>query len=1054
MASGQVARNNLEEQLEWLYNCQGNEALENGFCYSNSSMLEPQRVQCFEFSDNPDKPFPVVEFKAVIGKTLADFGVEEATSTRQAITSSASRATPTQSSFTRNSTSSFTSNTNTSTSNNSNRDCLDLTRSNSGGSSFGGNQEGTRPTFNNNNNNNKNVVSLDDDGGNTNFSSYSGSSSFSGSNNSYSGSNNSFSGSNNSFSGSNNSYSGSNNSYSEAGSNFSSYSGSSGFSDFSGASRALSDPPAPFSNDRRGTEVLIASPLKDYSKRSPANSKWSGQFSWSKIVTQTLQNVFGYKQWRENQREIVNATMSGKDVFVTMPTGGGKSLCYQIPAACSERLTIVVSPLISLIQDQVMIAQSLNLQVNFLGSSQTQEENNMIWRDLNSNQPSLRLLFVTPEKLAASEGLVNVLQNLAARDGLERFVIDEAHCVSQWGHDFRSDYIKLSMLKQRFPRVPILAMTATATAKVRGDILATLGISRDCETFSQSFNRPNLRYELRKKSKGSEEDMINFIKRNHPNKSGIVYCLSRKDCEDVAQKLCNAGIKASAYHAGMEELRERVQREWTEGKVKVIAATIAFGMGINKPDVRFVIHWCMPKTLEGYYQESGRAGRDGKDSDCLLYYNYKDKIRLQNIQELGYAENKNVTPQTKIRHRDALNQVVSFCENNVDCRRAIVLQYFGESFDRKDCDIPCDNCSQSGDIVEKDLTEESKLLVSIVEACQSNPQLRESATSNAIADVFRGSKAQNRKKFSGLPGSGRGSNFAKEDIERLIHELVVKEVFSEMFKRTQFGSTLSTLCIGAKAQALLEGRLRITMRFRVAGGAASKRKSPAKSQTNASPTKRRQQNRAVADTSNTSDNTVLDVTSITNNNYSKPRQDQALRAELIGQLRALRETIVKEENRASASSHDGRWIIADKPLLEAVKKLPKNITEFQDIDGVGKTRAEKYGARFLNAIFDFCERHPEFAASAEPTKEQKKTTTAVTTTTTVVDDEADFSSSSQPPPAAFKGGLSRNPLNRTTSTPFTHKRSLEPAPFRSQSSQLNKKLKTNLTDKYTYKNSK
>eukprot|EP00920_Eleutheroschizon_duboscqi_P038627 GHVT01092735.1.p1 GENE.GHVT01092735.1~~GHVT01092735.1.p1 ORF type:complete len:563 (+),score=81.04 GHVT01092735.1:1178-2866(+) len=372
------------------------------------------------------------------------------------------------------------------------------------------------------------------------------------------------------------------------------------------------------------------------------NGSFSGRFEWEVSIHRINQQVFGNTSFRTKQREIINAVLARRDVFAMMPTGGGKSLCYQLSAIYSPGISIVVMPLISLMQDQAEQLSLLNVSCTSLVPTQTSEEQLEIYDALDKASESSssssaangapKILFCTPEKLNYSSALQSCLRKVHRRGKLDRFVVDEAHCVSQWGNDFRPDYGKLGALRQAFADTPILALTATATTAVLRDTVAKLGMIRPV-VFRLPFDRPNLRYEIKVKNKNRVAvDMAELIKSKFQGQSGIVYCLSCLDCEKVAAALKNEGVIADFYHGQVEmQRRQQVQRAWMNDEIKVIVATLAFGMGINKKDVRFVLHSAMPKSLENYYQESGRAGRDGMPAECILFYNYYDKQRQSGL---------------------------------------------------------------------------------------------------------------------------------------------------------------------------------------------------------------------------------------------------------------------------------------------------------------------------------------------------------------------------------------------------------------------------------------
>lgn len=473
-------------------------------------------------------------------------------------------------------------------------------------------------------------------------------------------------------------------------------------------------------------------------------------FPWSQDLRDTLIHRFHLRGFRPGQLEAINTTLSGEHCFVLMPTGGGKSLCYQLPSVImsgkTRGVTIVVSPLLSLMEDQVVSAQErFGIQAFLINGESTQAQKTTIMEKLQEREPQkfVQLLYVTPEMLSKNQRMISAFQKLHSRGNLARIVIDEAHCVSQWGHDFRPDYKALGDMVRQFPGVPVIALTATATQLVRADVVSNLGI-KGCRQFSQSFNRPNLSYEVLPKSKGIVNNIADLINEKYAGKSGIIYCLSRIGCEQVAEKLTKFGIRAYHYHAGMDSAaRSEVQRKWQANEYLVIVATIAFGMGIDKADVRFVIHHSLPKSLEGYYQETGRAGRDGKKSNCILYYQYADSRTLRKMIDEGEG-----SWQQKQRLHDMLRTVIQFCENKADCRRAQVLGYFSESFDPSKCKATCDNCASEETFVTKDLTEYAAMAIKLV-----NKIHKANVTMHQCVDAFRGAKGA-KIGSSGLKDSG------------------------------------------------------------------------------------------------------------------------------------------------------------------------------------------------------------------------------------------------------------------------------------------------------------
>lgn len=431
---------------------------------------------------------------------------------------------------------------------------------------------------------------------------------------------------------------------------------------------------------RRGCRAAASHAGLNDTKRM--NARLIGNIQEKKTAKKILKAVFGYRSFRENQEEVIDAIMSGKDVFTAMPTGGGKSLCYQIPGLMFDGLTVVISPLIALMKDQVDEALSRGIPAAFLNSTLDKEEISRIYSRLYRNE--IKLLYLSPERLAV-EGYLDRLHEFK----VAFFAIDEAHCLSEWGHDFRPDYLILSHIRRQFPDVPMAAFTATATKKVQDDIIRILKLKKPL-TIRASFDRKELNYQIRPKTEVFSQ-ISAFIK-NHPGESGIVYRISRKDVEKTAAHLKKRGIKALHYHAGLtKEERTRNQELFNNDEVDVICATTAFGMGINKNNIRYVIHGDLPKSMEGYYQETGRAGRDGLDASCVLFFGTGDIVKQQ------YFIDKMEDPREQVKCRNNLNSLVRFATVNV-CRRKQILEYFGEAHGG-DCGN-CDVCNNTASRVE------------------------------------------------------------------------------------------------------------------------------------------------------------------------------------------------------------------------------------------------------------------------------------------------------------------------------------------------------------------
>lgn len=395
-------------------------------------------------------------------------------------------------------------------------------------------------------------------------------------------------------------------------------------------------------------------------------------------LNEQLKRYFGFDSFKGDQEAIIRNLLGGRDTFVLMPTGGGKSLCYQLPALIMEGTAIIISPLIALMKNQVDAIRQVSEQdgiAHCINSSLNKSVIDQVKADISRGVT--KLLYVAPESLTKEEN-VEYLRSIK----ISFYAVDEAHCISEWGHDFRPEYRNIRPLVERIGVAPIIALTATATDKVRQDIKKNLGMP-DADEFRSSFNRPNLYYEVRPKTKEVDKDIVKFI-RQHPGKSGIIYCLSRKKVEDLAEVLKANDIRAQAYHAGMENnVRSQTQDDFIMERIDVIVATIAFGMGIDKPDVRYVIHYDIPKSLEGYYQETGRAGRDGGEGRCIAFYTRKDLVKLEKFMEGKLVAEQDIGKQL-------LQETAAYAETNV-CRRKVLLHYFGEVYGKDNCGN-CDNC--------------------------------------------------------------------------------------------------------------------------------------------------------------------------------------------------------------------------------------------------------------------------------------------------------------------------------------------------------------------------
>ena len=597
-----------------------------------------------------------------------------------------------------------------------------------------------------------------------------------------------------------------------------------------------------------------------------------------KSPLEVLERVFGYEAFRPGQEEIIRHILDSKDALVLMPTGGGKSLCYQIPALCLEGTAVIISPLIALMQDQVMALKESGVRAEFLNSSLSYDKEEEITRKLLSGR--LDLIYVSPERLN-SEGFKNILKKIK----ISLFAIDEAHCVSQWGHDFRPEYTKFYILKDLFPEVPRIALTATADLETRDDIIKNLHLE-NCRIFISSFDRPNIRYRVQIKDR-ERKQLLDFIKNEHPDDSGIVYCISRKRAEEIAEFLNGEGFKVLLYHAGLSQKeREKNQDRFLKEESIIMVATIAFGMGIDKPDVRFVAHLDLPKSMESYYQETGRAGRDGLPSDAWMIYGLKDIVQLNNFINRSNAPEE----QKKIEKRK-LNLLLGYSET-VSCRRKAILEYFKENYSRENCQN-CDNCLNPP--VTYDATIDAQKVLSCIYRIQNE---RFGFGAGHIIEILTGKKSEKVLKFNHdkLSVFGIGKDNDIHQWQSIIRQLVILGYIKVEPEYMTLGLTGESAKV---LRSLVKVRLRKHILQPKIKQAAEKQKT-----------------------------------------YSLNGSD----TELFAKLKELRLSFAKAENMPPYI------IFHDKTLMEMAHKKPSSLEEMGKISGVGETKLKKYGKAFLEKI--------------------------------------------------------------------------------------------------------
>ena len=605
-----------------------------------------------------------------------------------------------------------------------------------------------------------------------------------------------------------------------------------------------------------------------------------------KQLEQVLKTNFGYDSFYPTQLDVINRTLSGKDSVVLMPTGGGKSICYQIPALVFDGLTVVVSPLIALMHDQVENLRSNGINAAFLNSSQSQSEAESIKDSIRNGE--VKLLYVSPERIFAN-GFLSYLKSLPVK----LFAIDEAHCVSSWGHHFRPEYKQLSILKEEFPETTVIALTATADRAVRADIGDLLGLD-DPQFFIDSFDRPNLSLAVLPGLKKWQQ--LQQILSRHRNESGIIYCLSRKNTESLVQKLKKLGLKAQPYHAGMDsKLRTKVQTAFIQGDIDIVCATVAFGMGIDKANVRFVVHYNMPGNLEGYYQEIGRAGRDGEPAEAVLFYSYRDiQMRMQFINDVEDQTYKHILIQK-------LDRMKEFAEAQI-CRRSILLTYFSEqvAHDCGNCDV-CNNPPQylDGTIVAQ------KALSAIY-------RTEEQISLSILIDILRGSYSDDviANNFQELKTFGIG-----RDTTIFAWQLYIQQLIQQGAIEIDYRDLNKLKLTPLSSDILFKDKSVKLVSFETIRARQEEQKMLVKKA------------KEIAATKKATDH------------------DQPFDEQVFQQLRDLRVQIAKEEGKPPF------MIFSDKTLHDMARKMPKNKEEMLSVHGVGKHKLGKYGDLFLEVIW-------------------------------------------------------------------------------------------------------
>lgn len=603
-------------------------------------------------------------------------------------------------------------------------------------------------------------------------------------------------------------------------------------------------------------------------------------------IRKKLKEVFGYDSFRGNQEPIIENIMAGNNTFVIMPTGAGKSMCYQMPAILQEGTAIVISPLIALMKNQVDQMNAVGISASFLNSTLSKTEINRIRKA--TLEGKVKLLYVAPESLTKEENVA-----FLKSANISFAAIDEAHCISEWGHDFRPEYRKIKSIIDQIKQMPIIALTATATPKVQMDIQRNLHMEA-ADLFKSSFNRENLYYEVRPK-KAIKKQLIKFL-REHKGKSGIIYCLSRKKVEEIAKFLQVNGLSAAPYHAGFEPaIRMKNQDDFLNEEVDVIVATIAFGMGIDKPDVRFVIHYDVPKSLEGYYQETGRAGRDGLEGNCVMFYSYSDILKLEKF-------NKDKTVTERENAKVLLDEMTYYAESAI-CRRKQLLHYFGEEYDDSECKLSgmCDNCRYPREEFEgKEYVEK---------AIKSVKQTEQRFGLGHLVGVIRGSQNQYVKSYGHDKlevfgsGSEQDEHFWKSVLRQtLLNEFILKDI-----------ENIGILRMSKKGEAFLKNPTSIML---------------------------------------TRDHDFSDVDTdddASNDTPASPNAGNSYDPVLFDLLKAERKKIARERDLPPYV------IVQDPSLQEMATTYPTTAEALANVNGIGMGKVRKFGSSFLSLIQKYVE---------------------------------------------------------------------------------------------------